>query len=153
MNKNDEFFDQKELIGKQLFEKFAANKPEIKPYVFSAPGSSEDIKMLSGSTYIMGEIKVRQDCSVDLSLKYGPFCEFLKWDPIRRKALKIEREKGIKVEIMYFNFLNDGVVVYHLKDIKNVTWSWELLPESNYNKTKIDKYVTKLQNPIEIIKY
>jgi hypothetical protein len=147
-----DFFDSKELIGQNLFNLLRTRKPEINPAVFTPRGSAEDVKMLSGETYFLAEIKVRQDFTIRQMLLQKPFCEFMKWDSIRRKKLKYERESGCKIELLYINFLRDGVCIYKLGDIKQAKFFWEWLPESNEDKTPIEKYVTLLDNPLEVIK-
>ena len=136
-----------------LFDKLKFIKPEITKSVYEQKGSCNDVKLRSGNTYCMAEIKVRMDCDLHTSVKYGPYCEFIKFAAIKRKAESIMRAKDIKIRLLYINFTKDGVAIYELKDIKKYVFEWKLLPESSVDKTLIDKYVAKLKNPIEIIKY
>src|SRR3989304_2674761 len=84
-----DFFDESELIGQSLFDKLKFIKPEITKSVYEQKGSCNDVKLRSGNTYCMAEIKVRMDCDLHTSVKYGPYCEFIKFAAIKRKAESI----------------------------------------------------------------
>lgn len=147
----NDMFDNKEAIGQQLFITWAQSNPNIKKYEFSPKGSAEDVRLNSGGTYYVSEIKVRSDCDLKTAIKYGPFVEKPKWYSIKRKKEKIERTKNIKINILYINFFKDGALIFELKDIKNQNWKWEMLPESYDDRTLVEKEVCALFNPIEII--
>jgi len=154
-NKQD-FVDNKEQKGKDLFLKLASWKSNSNSSPFKIkwenPGSHNDLKILSGESNCLAEIKVR-NIDIQTTLKYHPYCEFTKWDGMRRKAIQIEREKNLKIQLLYIEFLIDGILIYELKDIKQAKWKWVELPDTSFDNNKIDKYVTELLNPIEIIKY
>ena len=148
----NQFFNEKEQIGIELFDFLSRNKPEFKHVHFMYEGCPYDIKGRSGNTLFIGEIKVRI-ANLDTTIRNGPYCEFLKWAGMKKQADKIERTKNIKIRLLYLNFVSDGIAIYELKDIKSELFEWKMLPESNLDFTLIDKYVTKLYDPIEIIRY
>jgi hypothetical protein len=76
MNKQ-EYIDNKQVEEELKFTQFAASN-NINRYNYTPVESSYDVKMQSGTTYFIGEIKVRDNFKLNFFEKYGPFLEYKK---------------------------------------------------------------------------
>jgi hypothetical protein len=143
---------RKQNIEEQHFENFV-NKKEIKRYSFTPLDHPYDAKFQSGITYCIGEIKVRKDRDIEYFNKYGPFLELKKIEGMWKQKEYIKNTKGIDVQMLYFNFAENGLQIYYLNEPWTYNFIWRLLPKDNYEpEIKIWKLVATLKKPQEIIK-
>ncbi len=144
---------QKQQIEERYFDTLA-NQKYIKRYNYTAISCPYDVKMLSGETYIIGEIKVRKDRDIDFFLKFGAYLEFIKVNGIEYEQQRIQQINKIDTEKYYFNFCSDGVLIYKLEQPHHYNFTWKYLPANNFTpEVKIWKLVHNLMNPVEIIRY
>lgn len=144
-------YQNKQKIEEQRFDEFAKSKG-ITRYNYTALECSYDVKMLSGSTYIIGETKVRDDYDMSFFNNYGAFLELKKMDGMFEQKERIKREKGIDVELYYFNFASNGLQIFALKNPWDYKFDWKYLPKNNIDKSvKVWKMVAVLKEPVEII--
>lgn len=114
--------------------------------------SPYDAQMKSGNTYCLCEIKVRKDKDMDYFDKYGPFLELKKIEGMWREKERIKREKGVDMQMLYFNYSSNGLQIYYLNEPWKYNFSWMLLPKDNYEPhIKVWKMVSELKNSQEMI--
>ena len=142
--------DAKEKISRDFFRAYM-KKNGINKSKEMHVKSSFDFGIQSGATFYMCEVKARLKCTTNISLKYGPYLEKIKLDGMMAEKEKIEKETGKKINMLYFNFDLDGLLIYELVDKYN--WITKKLPKDDIDKTIIDKQVVELFNPIEQINY
>lgn len=87
----------------------------------------------------------------------GAFLELKKINGMYTRQKEINALFGYlypNLEMYYFNFCKDGLMIYKLKNPNQYTFHRRFLPKDNTNiQEKEWKWVTELFNPIEIIYY
>jgi hypothetical protein len=152
METKEQSIIRKQNIEEQYFEGFV-NQKEIKRYSFTALDHPYDAKFQSGITYCIGEIKVRKDRDIEYFASYGPYLELKKIEGMWKQKEYIKQNKGIDVQMLYFNFAENGLQIYYLNEPWTYNFNWKYLPKDNYEPDiKIWKLVAELKNPQEIIK-
>lgn len=151
----------KEKISEQRFNQYIKlknlDKKVIKKVKYTQIGESYDASVVSGTTVMLAEIKVRADKDIAYFQQNGPFIELKKIEGMQRKVVEINDLFGHlypNVEKFYYNFCKDGIIIYRLLDPWDYDFKWEWLPKNNTNLNEKEwKMVHSLLNPIEIIKY
>lgn len=110
MNTDLNVYEAADNIGRELFKEFCSTQSWCKMIAESKPDDVWDVAYFSGSTRVIGEIKVR-----DYNSK-----AFLDWEYEEKKhnsLLRIynrtkakKRNKDKKIEIQYINFFNDDAI-------------------------------------------
>lgn len=145
--------ERKQIVEEQKLLDFI-NLKQINKYHFSALECPYDAQMKSGDTYCLCEVKVRQDKDMAFFEKYGPFLELKKIEGLWKEKERIKKEKGIDMQMLYFNFASNGLQIYYLNEPWTYKFEWRLLPKDNYEPhILVWKMVSTLINPQEIIKY
>jgi hypothetical protein len=151
--RNTKHFEYKQSIEEQKFDSFAKYK-NITRYNYTALECPFDVKMKSGSTYIIAETKVREDYDLEFFSKYGAYLEYKKIDGMVRERERIKKQNGVDVELYYFNFTSNGLQVFALKEPQDYQFEWKYLPKDNIDKNnKIYKLVATLKEPTETLHY
>lgn len=147
-----EFIKKKQGVEEQYFERYAHNKG-INRYHFTCLEESFDVKLQSGDTYYMAEVKIRSDYNTSFFEKYGPYLEYKKINGMFTQKNYIKKTKNLDVDMLYYNFTKDGLQIFLLKEPWHYKFDWEYLPINNYEPNKKEwKLVSKLNNPVETIK-
>lgn len=147
-----ESIKRKEKVEEQNFIDFAQAKG-IKKFKFTPTICPYDVKMLSGNTYCIVEVKSRQDKDMAFFERYGPFLELKKIQGMYDEQQRILSNTGIETQMMYFNYASDGVQIFYLQEPWNYNFTWRYLPRDNYNvNIKEWKMVADLEYPTEILK-
>jgi len=142
---------KKQTIEEKHFNDFCKKKG-LKNYRFTALQEVYDASMISGETYFMCEIKVRNEYDMRFFNEQGSMLEKKKLNGMFKRKLEIEADKNIKIELLYFTFSNDGLLIYELSAPDDYEFSWKKLRKDNYNHELIWKEVHNLFLPIETIK-
>ena len=151
METKEQSIFRKQAIEEKHFEKFVNNK-EIKRYAFTPIDHPYDAKFQSGSTYCIGEIKVRKDRDIEYFEKYGAFLELSKIQGMWKQKEYIKQTKGFDVQMLYFNFASNGLQIFYLNEPWTYNFNWRLLPKDNFEPhIKIWKLVAELKNAQETI--
>jgi predicted DNA binding CopG/RHH family protein len=151
INKN-EHYQNKQKQEEQKFEDFAKQKNIIR-FNYTALSAPYDVKLRSGSTLMMGEIKVREEYGLSFFERNGAFLELKKIEGMAREQKKLLADNNLHVDLYYFNFCKDGIQIFQLKQPHEYKFDWEFLPiNSETPHIKEWKMVSKLNNPIETIK-
>ena len=144
---------RKQAIEEQNFEKFVQLK-NINRYNYTSLSHPYDVKMQSGDTYCISEIKVRKDRDMEFFNKYGAYLELTKANGMWKEKEYIKEKNDVDVKMMYFNFASDGLQIYHLNEPWTYTFYWKYLPKDNFDPSiKVWKMVADLKNPVEQIKF
>lgn len=131
----------------------SGNSLVIKKYYLTPLECPYDAQILSGNSFCLCENKVRQDKNIEFFSKYGPFLELKKIENMMKEKERIKREKGIDMQMLYFNFANDGLQIFYLNNPWDYKFEWRLLPKDNFEPhIKVWKMVSSLQNAQETIK-
>lgn len=142
---------KKQNIEESKFEQFASDK-KIKRYNYTTLTHPYDVKMQSGDTYCIAEIKVRSEKDCSYFEQYGPFLEFKKIEGMWKEKEKIKEEKGIDVQMLYLNFAKNGVQIFYLDEPWRYEFKWRFLPKDNFDTSiKTWKLVHELKNNQETI--
>ena len=131
---------------KEVFIHFAAVNTSIKSnYKFSeSTWCPWDVKAQSGACYMLGELKGREK-PLEFFELHPPYLELMKLTGMTMEQQRIKREKGVSVELFYFNFTVDKVVqVFKLKEVGEYNWVQRWLPRSQRDRTLVLKWVTEL---------
>ncbi len=141
-----EFCTEAEKKERDFFLSYKIYHPDITYHEFTPLSCAYDVIFISAGTKYCAEIKVRKDNNLNYFLKYGPYLEEKKLDGMTSENIET-------LPMMYFNFALGGCSLYILTDKQDYVWAQELLPKSNWDKTKVHKSATKLFNPAEKFLY
>lgn len=148
-----------EILKKQhteelYFMAYARRKGDIIKYNFTPLASSEDVNFFSASSiWSLAEIKVRSTQNAQYFLTHGPFLEKKKYDGLCTRAKEILITHGFLPNVYYFNFCSDKLLIYKLDVGVIHTWKKIQLPRNNVTRELVEKEVTELYSPIEILSY
>jgi len=144
--------ERKQAIEEQKFLNYA-NLKQINKLYLTPLECPYDAQMKSGDTYCLCEVKVRQDKDMAFFEKFGPFLELKKIEGLWKEKDRIKKEKGIDMQMLYFNFASDGLQIFYLNEPWSYKFDWRLLPKDNYEPhILVWKMVHSLKTPQEIIK-
>lgn len=139
---------RKQKIEEQHFIAFAKEN-DITNFKFTHTECPYDVKMKSGSTFFMSELKVRSDRNLSYFEKYGPYLELKKIEGMWREREKIVDGGITNIKMLYINFAIDGYQVFNLEEPWKYKFEWRLLPKNNYEPgILIWKLVAELFTPI-----
>ena|SRR5258706_16211055 len=146
---------QKAVIERERFNSFARTNTHITAYRFTKQQYSRyDLKMCSGNTYFLGEIKNRQ-YSAAFFKSNKPYIEMQKLASMVCEQKTILERKKVNVNLLYLNFTVDGFVqIYSLKGVNSYTWALKELPVDDFTpNVLVWKLVAELtEEPIETVK-
>lgn len=153
MDERKQSFIDKAAREKSAMSFFIQNKPGVICSETIFEYESFDFHIASGVTEFLAEVKVRTDYTLEQIQGYGgSFLEFKKVEGIRQ----YKETKESDSPVLYFNFYKDCLAIYQIPtDPTMYTWELKWLQKDDYDKRKIWKWVTKLNNDynIETIRY
>ncbi len=156
-----EFYQTKQTAEEAYFLKMLSVKSDIRKHKFTPVNHYYDVSFRSGGTWAsknslcIGEIKVRKDSyTKDFFLNNGAMINYDKFEKLAVKKIELDDKHNTDIKVYYFHYTTDGYcLVYLLKELHTYDFTFESVPINMYNpKLKIKRLVTKLMNPVEIIK-
>lgn len=156
MTPQDKVCEQHGKIEDEYIKQFMKMKlMDIPKYNLTERTESYDFSCISGatSTYIIAETKART-YNKNFFEQNGSMLEKTKLEGIQNRRKQIIQEHNIKPNIYYVTFTSDGyTMIYDLDSISDQTvWYQKWLQRSEFDKTKVLKWVTDLKKPIETTK-
>lgn len=143
----EDFCNKAQDKERNFFLSYKSYHPHITSFEFTPLSSRLDVIFVSAGTEYCAEIKIREDNSNEYFIKYGPYLE-------EKKLIGMIEENVAERPMMYFSFANNGCAVYLLSpNLKDYPWNEEILPKSNWDKTRVKKIATKLFNPSDKFAY